>query len=211
MIVKTHPYGRPPGRKAEQSEATRRRLLAVARELFAERGYAGTATEEVVQRAGVTRGALYHQFRDKEDLFRAVYEEVERELAERIVSGLRSRITAEADAWEQIRAGNEAFLDACLDPAVQRIALLDAPAVVDATSRRDINQYGLRLIRRGLEMAIEQGLIEPQPIEPTAHLVRAVLNEAALLLARSPDPAAARAEIGAAVDRLFSGLRRPTR
>jgi len=210
MIVKARPYGRPLGRKAEQSEATRRRLLSVARELFAERGYAGTATEEVVQRAGVTRGALYHQFRDKEDLFRAVYEEVERELAERIVFGLRSRVTAETDAWEQIRAGNEAFLDACLDPAVQRIALLDAPAVVDAASRRDINSYGLRLIRRGLEMAIEQGLIDPQPIEPMAHLVRAVLNEGALLLARSSDPATNRAEIGAAVDRLISGLRRPT-
>ena len=201
MIVK-------PRRKAEQSEHTRRLLLAVARELFAERGYAGTSTEEIVQRAGVTRGALYHQFRDKEDLFRAVYEEVEYELAEKIVSGLRSRVTADSDAWEQIRAGNEAFLDACLDPAVQRIALLDAPAVVDAASRREINQYGLGLIRRGLEMAIEQGLIDPQPIEPMAHLLRAVLNEAALLLARSPDSSAARPEIGAAVDRLISGLRR---
>jgi AcrR family transcriptional regulator len=201
MIVK-------PRRKAEQSEQTRRLLLDVARELFAERGYAGTATEEIVQRAGVTRGALYHQFRDKEDLFLAVYEEVEYELAQKIVDGLRTRITSGADAWEQIRAGNEAFLDACLDPAVQRIALLDAPSVLDAASRREINQYGLGLIRRGLEMAIEQGLIDPQPIEPTAHLLRAVLNEAALLLARSPDPASARPEIGAAVDRLISGLRR---
>jgi AcrR family transcriptional regulator len=201
MIVK-------PRRKAEQSEATRRLLLDVARELFAERGYAGTATEEIVARAGVTRGALYHQFRDKEDLFLAVYEEVEFELAQKIVDGLRTRITSGADAWEQIRAGNEAFLDACLDPAVQRIALLDAPSVLDAASRREINQYGLGLIRRGLEMAIEQGLIEPQPIEPTAHLLRAVLNEAALLLARSPDSSAARPEIGAAVDRLISGLRR---
>ena len=201
MIVK-------PRRKAEQSEQTRRLLLDVARELFAERGYAGTATEEIVQRAGVTRGALYHQFRDKEDLFRAVYEEVEYELAQKIVDGLRARLTSGADAWEQIRAGNEAFLDACLDPAVQRIALLDAPSVLDAASRREINQYGLGLIRRGLEMAIEQGLIDPQPIEPTAHLLRAVLNEAALLLARSPDSSAVRPEIGAAVDRLISGLRR---
>ena len=201
MIVK-------PRRKAEQSEATRRLLLDVARELFAERGYAGTATEEIVARAGVTRGALYHQFRDKEDLFLAVYEEVEFELAQKIVDGLRTRITSGADAWEQIRAGNEAFLDACLDPAVQRIALLDAPSVLGAASRREINQYGLGLIRRGLEMAIEQGLIESQPIEPTAHLLRAVLNEAALLLARSPDSGAARPEIGAAVDRLISGLRR---
>ena len=209
MIVKPRrPDGRPYGRKAEQSDATRRLLLDVARDLFAERGYAGTATEEIVQRAGVTRGALYHQFRDKEDLFRAVYEEVERELTENMASGLRSRISRDSDAWERMRAGNEAFLDACLDPAFQRIALLEAPSLLGWNVRSHVARHGLDMIRRVLEMAIEQGLIEPQPVEPTAHLVRAILNEAAVLLARSPDPAAARAEIGAAVDRLISGLKR---
>jgi AcrR family transcriptional regulator len=201
MIVK------PSNRKAEQSELTRRALLDVARELFTERGYAGTATEEIVQRAGVTRGALYHQFRDKEDLFRAVYEEVESELTQNMLSGLRSRLKHDANAWERMRAGNEAFLDACLDPGFQRIALIEAPSVLGWNVRSHVASHGLEMIRRVLQMCIDEGLIEQQPLEPMAHLVRAVLNEAALLLARSPDPKAARREIGAAVDRLMAGLR----
>ena len=209
MIVKPRRAdGRPHGRKAEQSEQTRRLLLDAARALFAERGYAGTATEEIVQRAGVTRGALYHQFRDKEDLFRAVYEEVERELTANMVSGLRSRLSRDSDAWQRLLAGNEAFLDACLDPAFQRIALIEAPSVLGWNVRSHVARHGLDMIRLVLEMGIEQGVIEPQPLEPIAHLVRAVLNEAAVLLARSADPAADRAEIGAGVDRLISGLRR---
>jgi AcrR family transcriptional regulator len=209
MIVKYpgRPNGRSSGRKAEQSENTRRALLDVARELFAERGYAGTATEEVVQRAGVTRGALYHQFRDKEDLFRAVYEEVERELTERMLAGLRKRVSRDANALERMRAGNEAFLDACLDPAFQRIALIEAPSVLGWNLRSKVARHGLDMIRMVLEAAIEEGSIPEQPVEPMAHLVRAVLNEAALLLARSPDPKAARVEIGEAVDRLIGGLR----
>jgi AcrR family transcriptional regulator len=204
MFVKT------PGRKkAKQSENTRRALLDVARELFTERGYAGTATEEVVQRAGVTRGALYHQFRDKEDLFRAVYEEVERELTERMIVGMRSRVKRDANAWERMRAGNEAFLDACLDPAYQRIALIEAPSVLGWNVRSKVARQGLGMIRQVLEVAIEEGSIPEQPVEPMSHLVRAVLNEAALLLARSTKPKAARGEIGAAVERLMEGLRSP--
>jgi AcrR family transcriptional regulator len=202
MVVKY-----PRRTKAEQSETTRRALLDVARELFSERGYAGTATEEVVQRAGVTRGALYHQFRDKEDLFRAVYEEVERELTERMLAGMRSKLKRNAGAWERMRAGNEAFLDACLDPAYQRIALVEAPSVLGWNVRSGVARHGLGMIRQVMEAAIEEGSIPEQPLEPMAHLVRAVLNEAALLLARSEKPKAARAEIGAAVERLMEGLR----
>ena len=208
MVVKTRAGGRRPGRKAEQSEATRRLLLAVGRQLFTERGYTGTATEEIVQRAGLTRGALYHQFRDKRDLFRAVYEAVERELAGKIAAGIWSRVSPDSDAWEQVQAGSQAFLDACLDPAVQRVALLDAPAVLGAGASRDIARYGLGLIQQGVQTAIEQGLIAQQPVEPMAHLLRGALTEAAQVLARSPDQASARAEIGAAVDRLIGGLRR---
>jgi len=184
-------------------------LLDVARELFAERGYAGTATEEIVQRAGVTRGALYHQFRDKEDLFRAVYEEVEHDLTAEMASGVRSRVNSKSDAMDRMRAGNEAFLDACLDPGFQRIALIEAPSVLGWGVRSHVASHGLGMIRRVLEMAMEEELIDQQPVEPMAHLVRAILNEGALLLARSPDPAAARVEIGAAVDRLIGGLKTP--
>src|SRR3982750_1415055 len=109
--------------KAEQSELTQGALLTAARELFTEKGYAATATEEIVQQAGVTRGALYHHFRDKEELFQAVFEEAERGLVETVRTAADS---AQTDPWQGFLVGCQAFLDACLEPAVQRIVLLDA-------------------------------------------------------------------------------------
>src|SRR6266480_6781390 len=109
--------------QSERSAATTAALVAAARELFAERGYAGVGTEEIVRAAGVTRGALYHHFDGKRELFAAVYEDVERQLVERIAA---SAMASAGDPMEALQAGAEAFLDACEDPAVQRIALLDA-------------------------------------------------------------------------------------
>src|SRR2546421_10951846 len=112
--------GPPRTLKAEQSEATRGALVAAARELFAERGYAAVGTEEIVRAAGVTRGALYHHFSGKKQLFQAVYEDVEQKLVERIAE---SAISSASDPLQALHAGAQAFLDACEDPAVQRIAL----------------------------------------------------------------------------------------
>ena len=197
--------------KQRRSELTRRDVLEAACLTFAERGFADASMEEIAARAGVTRGPLYHYFDDKEDLFRAVYQEIEREIAESVLAGVRSRTGTGDDAWAQVRAGNHAFLDACLHPIVQRIALLEAPSVLGWDARRDFAHYGLGLIRQGLQNAIDERVIEPQPIEPLAHLLRAVLTEGALLIARAEDQASARAEVGAAVDRLIEGLRRPQR
>src|SRR5215217_4136778 len=115
-----------PSLKAERSEATRAELIEAARRLFAERGYAGVGTEEIVRAAGVTRGALYHHFRGKRDLLRAVYEELESEIARVIAEG----VSPGAGVLETLTAGAESFLDHCLEPEVQRIVLLDAPAVL---------------------------------------------------------------------------------
>src|SRR6476620_523264 len=112
--------------QASRREATRAALIAAARELFAARGYAGVGTEEIVQRAGVTRGALYHHFTGKDDLFRAVYERVEQELTQRIVT----EVPLVGDPVAVLRGGTAVFLDACLEPEVQQICLLDAPAVL---------------------------------------------------------------------------------
>src|SRR5256714_10841406 len=120
--------------KARQSEATRRKLLRVGRDLFARRGYNDVPTEEIVRRAGVTRGALYHHFRDKRDLFAAVVEQVEQEVLERVAQAALT----EQDAWEQQRASIEAYLDVCLEPAVQRIVLTDAPSVLGLAAWPDI-------------------------------------------------------------------------
>jgi len=191
-------------RKAEQSEATRAALVAAARELLTDKGYAGVATEEIVQRAGVTRGALYHHFRDKRALFRAVVEELEQESVERVASAA----LAQKDPWKvQVTALN-AYLDGCLEPAVQTIVLVDAPSVLGPEEWREIEaKYGLALVRGGLESIMEAGLIEEQPVEPLAHLMLGALAEAGLMIARSEDPKKARQEVGKSVERLLEGLR----
>ena len=190
--------------RPERGEATRDALLAAARALFAERGYAGVGTEEVVRRAGVTRGALYHHFTDKEDLMRAVLHDLSRELAE---ASAAAALT-ETDQWRQIVAAVNAFLDACTDPAIQRIMMTDAPSVLGWDEWREIDtQYGLGLIKASLENAMETGLIERQPVDPLAHLIVGALDEAAMYISRAADAAAARREMGESVERMLDGLR----
>ena len=190
--------------KAQQSEATRAALVAVARELFAERGFAGVGTEEIVRRAGVTRGALYHHFSGKNDLLRAVLHDLSRELAEASATAALS----ETDEWRRILVAVGAFLDACTDPAIQRIMMVDAPSVLGWEEWREIDmQYGLGLVKASLENAMQTGLIDRQPVEPLAHLIVGALDEAAMYIARARDSAAARREMGASIERMLDGLR----
>src|ERR1700722_16727765 len=121
----------PRSRMAERTEETRAAILAAARELFAERGYAAVGTEEIVRAARLTRGALYHHFAGKEDLFRAVYALAQQELVEQeIVEKIAVAAVAASDPLDALRTGARIWLDVCEDPAVQRIALLDAPSVL---------------------------------------------------------------------------------
>ncbi|MDX6669997.1 MAG: hypothetical protein QOI91_360 [Solirubrobacteraceae bacterium] len=189
--------------KAQQSEATRAALVAAARPLFAERGYAGVGTEEIVRAAGVTRGALYHHFADKKDLFRAVYEDVERELVEQIAAGALSA----ADPVEALRAGSQAWLDACEQPGIQQIALLDAPSVLGWEEWREIGmRYGFGLVQGTLQAAMDAGLLETQPVRPLAHLVLGAIDEAAMLVARADDDGKTRREVGESVERFLDHL-----
>lgn len=191
-------------KKAEQSEHTRALLVGVARDLFAERGYAATPTEEVVRRAGVTRGALYHQFKDKRDLFRAVVEDVQQGVMQRVVAAL-APIT---EPWQAVHAGIGAFLDACMDPAVQRIVLLDAPSVLSWETWREIDaRYGFGLVRNALQGLMALGLIEEQPVDPLAHMLLGALSEGGLVIARAENPVDAREQVGASIARLLRGLR----
>jgi AcrR family transcriptional regulator len=185
-----------------RSEATRRRLVTAARTLFGARGYADVGTEEIVRAAGVTRGALYHQFRDKADLFAAVAEEIEAEIAERVAAG-----AAGVDPVGALRSGARLFLDACAEPEVERIILLDAPAVLGWEGWRDLaGRYGLGLVQFGLRAAIEAGAIVPQPVAPLAHVLIGALNESALYVARAEDGPAAREQCVAILDRILRGL-----
>jgi AcrR family transcriptional regulator len=188
-----------------RSEATRQRLVAAARGLFAERGYAGVGTEQIVQAAGVTRGALYHQFRDKADLFAAVAETVHAEIAHRITAGAQA--DGPTDPMAALHAGVRRFLEVCADPAVERIVLLDAPAVLGWQAWRDLaDRYGLGLLQHALQAAIDAGAITPQPVVPLAHVLLGALDECALYVARAEDPAAARQECTVILQQLLDGL-----
>ena len=191
-------------RKSEQSDATRSALLRVARELFTTNGYAATSTTEIADRAGVTRGALYHHFPAKDDLFRAVFEQLEAEIAEHVAR----EALAGADPLEQLRLGSRAFLDACVDPAVQRIVLLEGPGVLGWDTWQEIEErYGYGLVATGVEAAITAGFFDTQPVPPLAHVLFGALAQAGLVVARAADPGAARTDMEAATDRLLDGLR----
>ena len=196
-------------KKAEQSEATRTVLLQAARELFTERGYADTATEDIAQRAGVTRGALYYQFRDKAGLFHAVLEGISLSTNEKVASAMQSDQGEQRSLWDQIvRAGAEAYLDACMDPAVQRIGLIEAPAVLGWEEKRELDRkYGISLICSAVQELMNAGLLAPQPVEPLAHLILSAITEAAMYIARADDMVTARKEMGASMERFLDGLR----
>jgi AcrR family transcriptional regulator len=189
--------------KAEQSEATRAALVGAAEGLFAERGFADTPTEAVVKAAGVTRGALYHHFTDKADLFRAVYESLEQQM----IAQVEEAVAGLTDPLEVLHRGTEAFLDACLEPAVQRIVLLEGPSVLGWETWRQIDMaYGLGMVTAVLEVAVQTGAIRAAPVEALAHILLGGLNEGAMLMAASPDPGAARQRMGEALRVVIDGL-----
>ncbi len=191
-------------RQTERSEATRRVLVDAGRELFADRGYAAVGTEEVVRRAGVTRGALYHHFTDKRDLFRAVYEDVEEELVRSIGEAMGSA----KDPWELLVTGMRSWLEACADPKVMQIGLIDAPAVLGWQEWREISaRYGLGLVSMGLEGAMEAGVLRRQPVRPLAHLLLGAMSEAGMVVAAAAGARSARDEIEGALLALMEGLR----
>jgi len=196
--------GATAGSRREEARATREALIAAGRALFAARGYAAVGTEEIVRRANVTRGALYHHFADKRDLFRAVHEGVEEEL----VAGIGERMAGVSDPWEVMVAGTRAFLDACGEPAVKQIVLTDAPAVLGWSEWREIDErYGLGLMKAALGGAIDAGVLRPAPLDALSHLMLGALSEAAFLIANASDPAATRTETEEALLELLAGLR----
>ncbi len=151
--------------QADRSAATRAVLVGAARPLFAERGFGGVGTETIVQAAGVTRGALYHQFADKTELFEAVYEAVEEDLTGRLAQRIVE--AGVSDPIDVMRLGADAWLDACAEQEVQQIVLLDAPAVLGWERWREISlRHGLGLLEGMLTHAIELGRISPNPLAP---------------------------------------------
>ena len=190
--------------RERQAEATRDLLVSIARERFTTQGYAATSIEDIVQRAGVAKGALYHHFSGKDALFRAVYEAI---LAD-VVSAVMAAALAEQDPWAGVRAGLSAFLDACLDPAFRRIVVLESVSVLQSEVREGgIGQVELPMLRTVLTPLAASDVLPGVVVEPLAHVALGGLYGAALFIARSPDPDAARREVDVVLDTLIGGLR----
>jgi AcrR family transcriptional regulator len=201
-----------PRTQTERLAATRAALLAEARSIFAGAGYEAASTEEIVKRAKVTRGALYHHFRDKRALFEAVVEEVAREIAESIDDGAAPA----ADPLPALIEGTRAFLDACLDPAVRRIYLIDAPAVLGWHRWREIDApHGVRSLREGVAAVLAARPGQALGVEPITFLLSGAFNEAALWIAEAKDEKAARREMDRTLvqllERLFTSPAAPAR
>lgn len=191
--------------QAERSAETREALIAAARPLFAVHGYADVSLETIVRTAGVTRGALYHHFADKMELFAAVFEQVESEVAQRMGDAIAA--TEQTDPVEVMRLGADFWLDACADGEIQRIVLVDAPAVLGWTRWTEIgDRYNIGLVRNLLDHAVEIGRIPPQPVEATALTLLGAMREATLYIARAEEHDQARQDAGAVMNRIINGL-----
>ena len=192
--------------RAEHAEATRAALLKAARKLFAERGFAGVSSEQIAQSARVTRGALYHHFKDKKDLFSALCDEMGVEMSTRVEEAAMPLVAEEP--WAAMFAGIGAFLDACMEGDFHRIVILEAPSVDGWQEwRNHAEKHELGLIKMALELLMETGEMRKQPIDTLSWMIFAILNEGAMLIAHAKDRKTARQEVGATIQTLLEGLR----
>jgi AcrR family transcriptional regulator len=188
--------------QAERRAATTSALVDAARELFAADGYGATSLDAVALEAGVTKGALYHHFDGKRQLFEAVFE---REV-ERLTADLAAAYAAEEDPWEALEAGCRAFLEACLEPRLQRIVLLDAFAALGWDGVREREAGMLDALELGIERAIDAGRIPKRPAGPLASFLFGALCEVAMVVARAEQPARAQREAVAELRRIMASL-----
>ena len=196
---------RPRRTQADRSAATRDALVAAARRLFAAQGFAEVPTDTIVAAAGVTRGALYHQFADKTALFDAVLEAVEADIATRLAH--EAAAAGISDPVEALRHAVRTWLDICVEPEIHRIALIDGPSVLGWAHWREVCQrHVFGLVQALLAHAIELGRIRPLPVRPLTHVLMGAGDEAALYVAEAADRARARAEMIEILDQFIEGV-----
>jgi len=191
--------------QADRSASTRAALIEAGRRLFAEHGFAGVGTEAIVAEAQVSRGALYHHYADKTALFDDVFQVVERDAAQRLAESAAGN--GDDDARTVMQRALDEWFEACDDPEVYRILLIDAPSVLGWSRFRELClHHVLGLIESLLEVGMAAGTFTRQPVRPLAHVLIAAADEAALYIVGSDDRATAKAEMRAVVGRLFDAL-----
>ena len=189
----------------ERSAATQGALLSAARRLWGERGYAAVSTPEIAQAANVTRGAMYHQYANKTELFLAVLEAIEREVIERLTADVIA--AAPRTPAETLHITADAWLEIAVEPEIRQLMLLDAPSILGWAGFREISQrYGLGMTEQLLSAAIDAGELRAQPTRPLATIVLAALDEAAMIIANAADPAREKQEVHTVIHDLIDGL-----
>jgi AcrR family transcriptional regulator len=191
------------GRKAEHAEETRQALIDAARDLFLEHGYHETGTEEIVKRARVTRGALYHHFRDKAELFKAMLDQMDLAFWSRI----DERCAGEPEALGRVCGICNAFLDACLDPRARQVTKVDPRSIIGEDAYDSDDRPVNRLLAPLLETAMQEGVIVRRDAALLARLIVGALHEASLAIARADDARAAREDAGALIESWLMGLK----
>lgn len=190
-------------KKADRGRATREHLVEIATGLFAEHGYEGTSIEAVLRTADVSRGALYHHFAGKDALFEAVFEAVELDVGRRLAEATAGI----DDPVEAMRASGRNWLTLAGDPVVQRILLVDAPAVLGWQRWRELEErYALGGAKAGMRLIAETGRLPVRLADPFAHMLLAAMNELALMIPRADDPEKALKDGRDAVDELVRRL-----
>lgn len=201
----TETLSQPASLRAKHTDETRRALVEAARRLFAAKGYHNVGIREFAAEAGVTRGALYHHFEGKEDLFVAVMEHIQEGLKTNAAE--RHSAPSRPDRWTQLRQDLQFALDEMMEPEIVQILLIDAPSVLGWKRWREHRQrFGLAAIRKAIEGSVADGLIAAQPAQELAHLISSSFNEATILIAYAEDAGAVRASAGDALDGLLAGL-----
>ncbi len=182
--------------QSERNQATRSALIEAGRQLFAERGYADVSVNEIAARAGVTTGALYHQYAGKEALFEAIYNE--------LVQAVWARVLAARERSKQpsLLGDCEAYLDACANPAFNRITI-DGPTVIGWDQVLDDAQA---MIDASLAAARQRGELRAPPNRSLARMLAAGLKEAAVMIATADDAEKARADARKSARQLVGGL-----
>ncbi|MEL5879272.1 TetR/AcrR family transcriptional regulator [Cereibacter sphaeroides] len=188
--------------RAEMMDETRRKLVASARAAFAEKGFAGTSMDDLTAAAGLTRGALYHNFGDKTGLFAAVVDQIDAEMASRA----RGKADAEATVWEALLAEGSAYIEMALDPEVQRIVLRDGPAVLGDPAQWPSQNRCLDATRTALADLKAAGVLRPVDVEAASRLLNGAALNAALWVAACEDPAAMLPKAQEAFRMLAEGL-----
>ena len=196
-------------RRVDRGQATRQHLVELATELFADRGYEGTSIEAVLERAGVSRGSLYHHFKGKDRLFEAVVEAVHTQVGEATLAAVVA--SGATEPYDLLKAAELAWIQLAGEPVVRRILLIDAPTVLGWRRWRDIEaQFGLGMLKTVLQQAADAGHVPARLVEPFAHILLATGNEMAMVIALADDVPAAQATAEAAVEEFLTRLLRPT-